>query len=86
MSWGLRAKARAIPILLALAAGKLVRIAPHVLSLQAHCLEKLRHPFPQGFSFGQAVYDQWLTDDVAHGHPGVQGGVGVLEDDLHFPA
>jgi hypothetical protein len=70
---------------LALAAGKLVGIAPHVLGLQAHCLEKLRHPFPQGFPFGQAVHDQGLTDDVAHGHPGVQGGIGILENDLHFP-
>ena len=29
---------------------------------------------------------EWLGDDVAHRHAGVEGGVGVLEDDLHLLA
>ncbi len=29
---------------------------------------------------------QRLPDNVPHGHPGVEGGIGVLEDDLHLTA
>ena len=35
---------------------------------------------------GQVVDDDGLADDAPHGHARVQGGVGVLEDDLHAAA
>ena len=34
----------------------------------------------------QAVDDQRLGDELEHGHPRVQRGVGILEDELHAPA
>ena len=34
----------------------------------------------------QVVLPDGLSDDLAHGQAGRQGGEGVLEDDLHFGA
>src|SRR5207253_10074628 len=33
----------------------------------------------------EPVHAQRLSDDLAHGHPRVEGRVRILEDDLHLP-
>src|SRR5690606_12564189 len=70
---------------LALAARELVRVAPGVVGLQAHQLQRLPHlllaPGPGG-----AVGPQPPGDRGAGRGPGVERRVGVLEDDLHLPA
>ena len=72
---------------LALAAGELVGVAPCVLRRQPH---PLQHGVDVvvGFLLGldHMVGQQGLGDDVPDGHPGIEGGVGVLEDHLHLAA
>ena len=45
--------------------------------------KKLGDPVAPLRGLGDAVDRQRLGDEVAHGHPGVERGVGVLEDHLH---
>ena len=68
---------------LALAPGELVGVAVQVVLLQADLPDQLRDP---GFDLrlGHLLQPHRLGDDAGDGHPGVQRGVGVLEDHLHF--
>src|SRR4029079_19413941 len=72
---------------LALAAGELVRIAPHVLRVQADRLEQLRAALLElAPRLRQAVDHQRFADDRAYGHAWIQRRVGILENDLHLAA
>src|SRR5438876_371501 len=72
---------------LALAAGELVRIAAEVIGAQPHRLEEVDDALLALLAgLGELVDDQRLSDDRAHGHARVEGGVGILEDDLHVAA
>ena len=72
---------------LALAAGKLVGVAVHVVQVQAGHLHYLADPVvPLGLGLVGVVDIDVLPDDVLDGHAGVEGGEGVLEDQLHLPA
>ena len=69
---------------LALAARELVRVAAHVIGLQADRLEQLDHPRRQfGAGLGEFVDDERLADDAADRHARVQRCERVLEDYLH---
>ena len=70
---------------LTLAAGKFVGEAVGVLPVQAHQLQAVIDHFLPLRALIQVVDVHALADDIAHGHAGVQGGVGVLEDHLGFP-
>src|SRR5690606_14988918 len=73
---------------LPLAAGKLLRIAVHVLfgRRQLHVLQGLHHPPLHLFRIlVQALDAQRLGHDAEDVHIGVHGVVRVLEDDLHAP-
>ena len=67
---------------LPLAAGELVRVAVHVVRVEADDLQELLHAGAAA-AFGVAVDRERLADDVADGHPRVQRGVRVLHDHLH---
>ena len=73
---------------LALAARELVRVAAHVVGVQADRLEQLRRSAPRTRAgvFASLWIDQRLADDRADRHARVERGVGVLEDDLHVAA
>ena len=72
---------------LTLAPGELMRVAPEVLGGEAHRLEQLYDALlALATASGELVDDERLADDRSHRHPRVQGGVGVLEDDLHLLA
>ena len=72
---------------LALAAGKLVGPAGAVALVQAHGLEDLAHLLvPLLLGLANAVDFQGLLNEPANGLVGVDGGVGVLEDNLHLLA
>ena len=61
-------------------------VAVGVLGVQAHHAQKLLDALGAlGLAGAQLVDVQGLADDLAHRHAGVQGGGGVLEDDLHLP-
>ena len=66
---------------LALAAGKLVGIAVDELLPDAHVLEQLAHLL-DALRLGHPMGHQGFRHDAAHGELGVQGGIGILEDDL----
>ena len=71
---------------LALAAAELVGVAVHHVGIEAHDLEQLLHPGLTLVAVANLVDDEGLFDYGADGHAGVQGAVGVLEDDLKlFP-
>jgi hypothetical protein len=71
---------------LALAARELVRIAPRLLGQQADDIEKLAHA-ALALGLGvQPVHRHRLGQNLADRHAGVQGGIRVLEDDLHVAA
>ena len=69
---------------LALAAGKFVRVAAHVLALQPDLDEQARHAVVAlaGRS-GELVDDEGFAEDRADGHARVERGERVLEHDLH---
>src|SRR5262249_27095048 len=72
---------------LALAARELVRIASHVIGIEAHRLEEPRHAIAElRRRLRELVHDERLADDRAHGHSRVQRCERVLEDDLHVAA
>ena len=70
---------------LALPAAEGVRVAIHVLGLEADAAEQFGHLGPH-VALGLAVDLQGLADDVEDGHAGIQRGEGVLKDDLHLAA
>ena len=66
---------------LALSAGELVGVAGGMLTVQAHMVHQLqdaRHALLLGLI--ELMDIQRLADDIGHGHAGVQGGIGILED------
>ena len=71
---------------LALAAGELVGVAVGHGGVQPHLLQHFHHP-PVEFRRGEPrlVNAQPLPHDLPHQQPRIEGGVGVLEDDLHEP-
>ena len=72
---------------LTLPAAELVGVAIGHVRVQPYGLQQLRHAIVVlAFSGGQLVDRERLADDVAAGHPRVQGTVRVLEDDLHLTA
>ena len=71
---------------LALAAGKLVRIAVGVVGLQADELEQFLDALVDALTLREFVDAQRLADDVADGHARIERRERVLEDDLHRPA
>ena len=71
---------------LALAAGEFVRVAVERLGPQPDLERQCLDPLGQCAAARDAVIDQRLADDVADLEARVQGGVGVLEDDLQLAA
>ena len=71
---------------LPLAAGELVRKPVGVLRAEPDGPQQLLDAQASVLAAVQAVDAQRLGDDLAHGHPRVQRGVGVLEDDLDLAA
>ena len=73
---------------LALAAGEFVRIAAHVVGLQADRLEQFDHAIGErtASSRRELVDGQRLADDRADRHARIERGERVLEDDLHVAA
>ena len=73
---------------LPLAAGELVGVTAEHIGVQAAVLHDLEDIVPHGgvAPLEDAVGHQALTDDLTHRHTGVQGGVGVLEDELQVLA
>src|SRR4029079_6056086 len=72
---------------MALAAGEFVRIAPHVIRLQADGFQEIDDTLlqlPPGFR--QLVDDQGLADDRTDIHARIERGIRVLEDDLDVAA
>jgi hypothetical protein len=58
-----------------------------VIGAQSHRLEEVDDTLLALLAgLGELVDDQRLSDDRAHGHARVEGGVGILEDDLHVAA
>src|SRR5665647_2994970 len=71
---------------LALPARELVRVALGVLGAEPDGLEQLEDAL-LALGLGTDLVDiERLADDIAHAHARVQGGVRVLEDDLHVAA
>jgi hypothetical protein len=70
----------------ALTAGELVREAVGHVRAQADLLEELGHLVLELGARGEPVHLQRLPDGVADGDARVQGGIGVLENHLHFAA
>ena len=68
---------------LPLSAGELRGPLVQTAGVHAHAFELEGRLRPEGAPGGaDAVDDQGLGDDLRHGHPGVEAGGGVLEDDL----
>ena len=58
-----------------------------MVAVQPHQIQQMSDLFiPLLFAGIQMVDVQRLADDVADRHAGIQGRVGILKDDLHFPA
>ena len=71
---------------LALAARQLVGIAQRHVGEEPDDLQQLGDPVVN-LRLGQdAVHADRLGDDLAHRHARIEGGIGVLEDDLHLLA
>ena len=68
---------------LPLPAGELVRIAVVCVRVHAHLVQELEYAVLFVLAFGQVVDAEGFADDAAHGHAGVERGIGVLENDLH---
>ena len=71
---------------LPLAATELVRVAVVEVRIQADDLQQLLDPLVLRPAAQQAEVLEWLGDDIADGHPRIQGRVGVLEDHLQLAA
>ena len=71
---------------LALAAGEGVGVAEHRVGLEADVAEELGGGVLGLFGGDEAVDEHALGEDVEDGVAGVEGGVGVLEDDLEVAA
>ena len=70
---------------LTLPAGKLVRIAVGMFLHQPYPVQQLINPFALiVFGFELRVEIQRLADDIHYRHSRIQGGVGILENHLHF--
>ena len=67
---------------LALAAGEFVRMAAHVIGRQPDAAEEVGDAVAELAAAGEAMDDQRLADQLAHGHARVERGIGVLEDHL----
>jgi hypothetical protein len=64
-----------------------MRIAPHVIGVQPHGLQQFHDAILERTAvLGETMDNQRLTDDLTDGHAGVQGRIGILEDDLHVAA
>ena len=70
---------------LALAARQLAGERPGVALLQAHLVQELEHPLVAGPAIAPAVEPEGLVQAVPDALPGIERGVGVLEDDLDVP-
>ena len=71
---------------LALTAGEFVRVAVQRLGPQADLVGERLDPLVERAAMGDPVIPQRLGDDVADPEARVQGGIGILEDDLQFAA
>ena len=71
---------------LALAAGKLMRIAARVILLHAHAAQRLDHALKALRARADAMHQQALANALAHRHARVQRGVRILKDNLHVAA
>src|SRR5713226_4852044 len=71
------------PDALPLPARELVRISVREVGVEPADLHDLLHALLALALVAQAEILQRLGDDVADGHPGVERGIRVLEDDLH---
>ena len=83
---GLHGKGTGDADTLPLTAGELVGIAVVHIVLQAALVHRLEDVglHPLGAALEELVGDQTFLDNLTHGHPGVQGGIGILEDDLQI--
>src|SRR5215813_14652190 len=62
-------------------------IAAQMVGVETHRLQEVDHALLALLArLGELVNDQGLSDDRAHRHPRIQGGVGVLKNDLHVTA
>ncbi len=64
---------------------KFVGIPPPLLRAQAHRLQQKSQPLRPFLPGVEAVNVHGIGKDLVHGHPGIERGIGVLEDELHFP-
>ena len=58
-------------------------IAHPVLRFQSNPQEHVSHAVIEFRALRQSMDDQWLADDLVHGHARVKRRVGVLKDQLH---
>ena len=84
ISFGPSASARAIPIRCRWPARELVRIPIGEARVEADDVQQLPDARAPRAARADAVDGQRLGHDVADGHPRVERGIGVLEDDLHL--
>src|SRR5690554_575619 len=70
---------------LALATRKFVWIPVDKVRIQTDHAQQLTHALVPLFDRANVVNIQGFADDLPHRHTRVQGGVGVLENDLHIP-
>ena len=70
---------------MALAAGKLVRIAVLHGGIQVDFAQRRLYPGAALVRRSEPVDLQALADDLAHGHARAEAAVGILKDDLHPP-
>src|SRR4051794_17156555 len=66
--------------------GELVRVAIDEVGTEPDDVEQPLGGLAPRLSCPELVDDQRLGDDVADGHPRIERGVGILEDDLELPA
>src|SRR5699024_8848973 len=72
---------------LPLTAGELVRVPVHVFGVETHGFQQfLDLAPPAAFRRHLGVNFVRFADDIAHRHPGVQGRIGVLKDNLDVAA
>ena len=69
---------------LALATGKLVRVAVVVKRRQAHHAQQRQHLLFRLGTRSHAMCHQRLANSVAHGQAWIQTGIRVLENNLHL--
>ena len=69
---------------LALAAGKLMGEPAGMLPVQTHQLQQLIDALPALLGIIHLVNDHAFLDNGGNRHSGIQGGVGILEDDLRL--